>query len=164
MKVGDSVNNDTWRQVSDNENDSLTPQQFQQAAESLGFKTTEDDFTKATSKSDGVMGKKQFVKWLSGVNEVTAIKSVFLGKKSYIDRIRDKLGNVAYHIRLKDIPGKCVQAKVDQCYDGDPMAMFEDLFRGATVEFDLTSGGNCVFKTHKDHTITTERLIRKVRF
>jgi hypothetical protein len=89
---------------------------------------------------------------------------VFLRKKSYIDRIQDDVGNEAFHIRLKGIPGKCVQAKVDECYGGNPMVMFEDLFHGATVEFDLTSGGNCVFKTRKDHTITTEKLSRKVRF
>lgn len=44
------------------------------------------------------------------------------------------------------------------------MAIFKDLFDGATIDFDLTSGGNCVFETRKDHTLTTEELSRKVRF
>ena len=43
--------------------------------------------------------------------EIHACESIFLGKKSYIDRLRDDEGNEAFHIRLKGIPSKCIQAK-----------------------------------------------------
>ena len=54
-----------------------------------------------------------------------------------------------YHIRLKGIPSKCIQARVDEAYGGNPMLMFNDLFEGKEIEFDLESGGNCLFKTNK---------------
>ena len=76
----------------------------------------------------------------------------------------DEEGNEAYHIRLKGIPSKCIQAKCDEAYSGDPMLMFHDLFEGKEVEFDLESGGNCVFKTNKDHSICTGSMTRKVCF
>jgi hypothetical protein len=128
----------------------------------LGQFHSDFEFSEIYHTVDGKLTKVG--KSVDVVGEILAVKSIFLGKKSYIDRIRDEIGNEAYHIRLKGILGKCIQSKADECYSGDPMAMFEDLYYGATVEFDLTSGGNCVFKTRKDHTITTEKLSRNVRF
>ena len=46
------------------------------------------------------------------------ILSYFLGKKSYIDKLRDEKGNVGYHIRMKGMPGRCLDAKVKGEYDG----------------------------------------------
>ena len=65
---------------------------------------------------------------------------------------------------MKGIPDKCIDAKVMDSYDGDPMKLFDDLYRGKTVEFDLESGGNCVFKTGKNHLVSTGSMCRKVRF
>ena len=96
--------------------------------------------------------------------EIHACESIFLGKKSYIDRLRDEEGNEAFHIRLKGIPSKCIQAKTAEAYGGDPMKLYTDLFEGKEVEFDLESGGNCVFKTNKDHSISTGSMKRKVCF
>jgi len=87
--------------------------------------------------------------------EIWAEESYFLGKKCYIDRLRDEAGKTAYHVRMKGIPSKCIDAKVSSEYGGDPMRLFGELFDGAKVPFDLTSGGNCAFKTHKNHTIST---------
>ena len=44
------------------------------------------------------------------------------------------------------------------------MKLYTDLFEGKEVEFDLESGGNCVFKTNKDHSISTGSMKRKVCF
>ena len=44
------------------------------------------------------------------------------------------------------------------------MKLYTDLFEGKGVEFDLESGGNCVFKTNKDHSISTGSMKRKVCF
>jgi hypothetical protein len=87
--------------------------------------------------------------------EIWAEESLFLGKKCYIDRLRDEAGNTAYHMRMKGIPSKCIGAKVISEYDGDPMRLFGELFAGEKVPFDLTSGGNCAFQTNKNHTIST---------
>ena len=98
------------------------------------------------------------------VREVIAVESIFLGKKSYIDRLQDEDGNHAYHLRMKGIPSRCVLSRCDTSYDGDPMALYKDLYRGRSVEFDLTSGGNVCFKYNKNHTVKTPSMKRKVQF
>ena len=100
-----------------------------------------------------------------GGGEVSAKESYFLGKKTYIDELTDEQGNKGYHIRMKGIPGKCIDAKVKAEYKGDPLLLYKDLYEGKPVTFDLKSGGNCCFKTGKDHYISTvESMTRTVRF
>ena len=79
--------------------------------------------------------------------EVSAKESYFLGKKTYIDELTDEQGNKGFHIRMKGIPGKCIDAKVKADYDSDPLLLYKDLYEGKPVKFDLKSGGNCCFKT-----------------
>jgi hypothetical protein len=97
--------------------------------------------------------------------EVWAKESYFLGKKTYIDLLTDEKGNEGYHIRMKGIPGKCIWAKVEAEYNNDPMKLYKDLYEGKPVKFDLKSGGNCCFKTGKDHYISTvAQMTRTVQF
>jgi len=103
--------------------------------------------------------------------KITAIESIFLGKKSYIDKLQDAIGQIAYHIRLKGIPSKCIMAKVNAEFGGDPMKLFRKLYfddysdqKEKGVKFDLSSGGNCVFKSRKNHTMVTSHMYRIVRF
>ena len=96
--------------------------------------------------------------------EIKAVESYFIGKKTYIDKLEDELGQKCYHIRLKGIPSKCILSKCNEDYEGDPMSLYKDLYNGKTVSFDLTSGGNCVFKSNKNHTMTTSAMIRDVTF
>ena len=112
------------------------------------------DFDKVDSPSAALLG-----------GAVWAEESYFLGKKSYIDRLRDEKGNVGYHIRMKSIPGKCMDFKSKTEYVDDPMLLYKDLYEGNPVKFDLKSGGNCCFKTGKDHYISTvESMTRTVHF
>lgn len=101
---------------------------------------------------------------MQSVGTIKAIESYFIGKKTYIDKLVDEAGQVCYHIRLKGIPARCIQAKCGKDYGGDPMLLYKDLYEGKTVSFDLTSGGNCVFKSNKNHTMTTSAMIRDVTF
>ena len=97
--------------------------------------------------------------------EVSAKESYFLGKKTYIDELTDEKGNKGYHVRMKGIPGKCIAAKVKAEYNDDPLLLYKDLYEGKAVKFDLKSGGNCCFKTGKDHYISTvETMTRTVCF
>jgi hypothetical protein len=97
--------------------------------------------------------------------DISATKSIFLGKKSYIDLLEDDDGDsMIYHIRLKGIPIKCIMHKVNTEYNGNPMEMFEDLLRGEVVEFDMSAGGNVMFKVNKNHTISTVAMKRRVKF
>jgi hypothetical protein len=102
---------------------------------------------------------------VKGGGEVWAKESYFLGKKTYIDELTDEQGNQGYHIRMKGIPGKCINAKVKADYNGDPLLLYKDLYEGKPVKFDLKSGGNCCFKTGKDHYISTvAQMTRTVQF
>jgi hypothetical protein len=101
---------------------------------------------------------------MKSVGDIKAVESYFIGKKTYLDKLVDEAGQECYHIRLKGIPGRCIQAKCDEDYDGSPMGLYKDLYAGKTVSFDLTSGGNCVFKSNKNHTMTTSAMIRDVTF
>ena len=96
--------------------------------------------------------------------KVRATESLFVGKKSYIDKLQDEAGNVAYHIRMKSIPSNCLLHTVAKKYDRDPMKLYEALYRGQVENFDLTSAGNCCFKTTKSHEVFTTRIERKVCF
>ena len=95
---------------------------------------------------------------------VTAVESIFLGKKSYIDRIQDENGNQAFHIRQKGIPSKCLQFYCDQQYEANPFEMYLELFQGEAIDFELSSGGNCLFRTGKDHLVSTGSMTRRVCF
>lgn len=75
------------------------------------------------------------------VGEIVAMDSIFLGKKCYIDRITgvDKNKNELedYHIRMKGVSTNCIVHKGITEYDGKHLEMFEKLFVGDTLEFNL---------------------------
>ena len=129
---------------------------------SYGQFSTDFEFPDAWHFRDGKFRKVE--KAIKPVGEVKAIRSIFLGKKSYIDELSDDAGNVAWHMRMKGIPSKCMLAKVAACFDKDPMKLYEWLLMGKTVEFDLTADGNCCFKTTKSHQVYTQTMTRNVCF
>ena len=129
---------------------------------SYGQFSTDFEFSDAWHFRDGKFRKVG--KSIKPVGEVKAIRSIFLGKKSYIDELCDEAGNIAWHMRMKGIPSKCMLAKVAACFDKDPMKLYEWLLIGKTVEFDLTADGNCCFKTTKTHQVYTQTMTRKVTF
>ena len=73
--------------------------------------------------------------------DIKAIDSIFLSKKNYCDKLKsvDEEGNdiTDYHIRMKGIPEDCIKYKANQEYGGDLMALYNDLYEGKTLEFDL---------------------------
>lgn len=73
--------------------------------------------------------------------DIKAIDSIFLSKKNYCDKLKsvDEEGNdiIDYHIRMKGIPEDCIKYKANQEYGGDLMALYNDLYEGKTLEFDL---------------------------
>lgn len=100
----------------------------------------------------------------SPIGAIISKQAIFLGKKSYIDRLVDTSGQEAYHIRLKGIPNRCILSTCNQKFDGDPMAMFQHLFDENQVGFDLGSDGHCMFKTNKDHSVKSQKLTRTIGF
>ncbi len=108
---------------------------------------------------------------LPGCTNVVATKSIFLGKKCYIDKLEgtNAKGEKEYgfHIRMKGIPEKCIHYVVEHTDKyGDVMDLYMDLYKGNEVAFDLTNGGSKAnFKFNKNYTINTLSMFtRSVRF
>ena len=97
------------------------------------------------------------------VGDIWATDSIFLGKKSYIDKLesRDKDDNpiYGYHIRMKGITPSSIDYTTKlNSEDGtlDYMSLYENLFNGDKINFDLLCGGEKdMFKSNKDMSIRT---------
>jgi len=102
------------------------------------------------------------------VGDIVADQSVFLGKKCYLDRItgKDKDGNVIvdYHIRMKGVNSGCIRKKAEQEYGGDLVKLYEDLYNGEKIEFDLLTAGPS-FDMRKDMSIVSrKKFTRAIKF
>ena len=72
-------------------------------------------------------------------------ESLFLMKKCYIDKLKGfnkktKKWETDYHIRMKGIPESSILLKAHQDYNDDPIKLFEDLYNGTPLEFNLIKG------------------------
>lgn len=107
---------------------------------------------------------------IEGCTNILAKRSIFLGKKSYIDELhgKDKDGNtvIDYHIRMKGIPNSVILHTSKKLGYNSPFELYEDLYKGKSIEFDLTNDGSkCNFKMNTDYTVKTlNHFIRKVSF
>lgn len=101
--------------------------------------------------------------------DIVAIKSIFLGKKAYVDVLegKDANNNVVndYHIRMKGVSDKaikyyCLMNKIT------PYELYKKLYDGEKIKFDLVCGGNaCSFEYNKDYTISSNSaFVREVSF
>ena len=99
-------------------------------------------------------------------NSIFAKRSIFLGKKCYIDELYSEYGDkVDYHIRLKGVPSASI---LDYAYNNNitPYQVYEKLFKKEEILFDMTCGGKKInFKFNKDMTISTlNEFGRKIKF
>ena len=102
------------------------------------------------------------------VGDIHATRSIFLGKKCYVDELKgyDKDGNelIDYHIRMKGIPNDCIIHKADTEYGGDIIALYKDLYDGKEVSFNLLAV-RPKFEMCKDMQIITKtKFDRKISF
>ena len=81
---------------------------------------------------------------MNGCKNIVSIESYFLGKKMYIDKLQgeDKDGNINidYHIRLKGVPNSSIIYTSKQL-NKNVMNLYQDLYNGEKIEFDLLEGG-----------------------
>ena len=102
--------------------------------------------------------------------DIKSVKSIYLGKKCYCDKLegKDENGNIVndYHIRMKGVSNQSIQHLAYEKYNGDIMKIYEELYEGKELEFDLLCGGKKVsFEFHKDMTISSRQLFkRKIKF
>ena len=77
--------------------------------------------------------------------DIWATDCIFLGKKCYIDKLesRDKNNKPIYghHIRMKGVPSKSIDYTANKKFNGDVMKLYETLYEGKNVNFDLLCGG-----------------------
>ena len=99
--------------------------------------------------------------------DIMAIKSIFLGKKMYIDVLegKDENNNVIqdYHIRMKGVSESsilyyCLINKID------PYELYKKLYENEKIKFDLACGGNkCSFEYNANYSICSKSdFIREV--
>lgn len=103
-------------------------------------------------------------------NDIHSRRMIMLGKKSYIDELvgKDEQGNehIEYHIRMKGIPNSCVEYTTKQLQLKTPYELYQKLYRGDRVSFDLTQGQvKSMFKFNGDYSVKTLTAFdREVRF
>ena len=105
--------------------------------------------------------------------EIYATKSIFLGKKSYIDILEsvDNLGNIitGTHIRLKGITTEGLEHAAKE-YDNGHIGLYEDLSKGIEKKFILnpfnidTNKNKVLFEFKQGRVSTRKEFIRKVKF
>jgi hypothetical protein len=104
---------------------------------------------------------------LPGCKDIVATQSIFLGKKSYIDKLQGidkKTGEtkIGYHIRMKGIPNSCLTYASDLMGYKNILNFYEDLFAGKSLVVDLTNEGNKVnFKMNNDYSIETLDIFKR---
>ncbi len=98
--------------------------------------------------------------------KIRSVESVFLGKKCYVDKLQgDEEGIFDYHIRMKGVSGDAIADKLLE--DGiEPIELYERLFNGEEVKFDLCCRGiKSCFETMSDGSMTTRAIFeRNIQF
>jgi len=89
-------------------------------------------------------------------------KSIFLGKKCYIDELRgtNKEGKeeIMYHMRMKGIPSTCITYTAKKLGLKNEYELYERLYNNEKIQFDLLEGNKKVmFKRNVDKSIETLR-------
>ena len=102
------------------------------------------------------------------VGDIHAVRSIFLGKKCYLDEIQgyDEDGNelIDYHVRMKGIPCDCIWYKANTEYGGDIVSLYKDLYDGKELTFNLLAV-RPKFEMCKDMNIITKtKFERKISF
>jgi hypothetical protein len=98
------------------------------------------------------------------VNNVVSTGLIMLGKKSYIDRLQGvgEDGEIYndFHIRLKGINNEAIKLKLKDY--NNAFELYEDLYNGKKIEFDLTAeGSKCCFEFGKSYNIITKTSFKR---
>jgi hypothetical protein len=102
---------------------------------------------------------------------IVSIKSIFLGKKAYIDYLKGESITTGknvyeYHIRMKGVNEGAVKVYADEnSMKEDLFEIYKELFYGKKIEFDLVKGGCLNFKYDNEYNIKTDPIFtREVSF
>jgi hypothetical protein len=96
-----------------------------------------------------------------------ATQSLFVGKKIYIDKLTNDLGHTTNQYRMKGIKQDVVEIRARELNgqsDDAIWKLYEDLYRGVEIEFDLCSDSSpCFDMKHNFSVGTKDAFLRKVR-
>jgi len=104
------------------------------------------------------------------IKNIKSLKLIALGKKCYIDELQgeDNNGNIikGHHIRLKGIPNSTIIYEAKNNYKNNPMNIYEDLYKGKKINFDLTNDGTKPnFEFDKSYNVKTKyQFNREIKF
>ena len=96
----------------------------------------DNDFKMSGSKNiNDILDMKNKIK-----SNIESIGAVYLAKKMYIHHLKAATGEEGFHIRMKGVPTRAIYY---YCYKNNcsPFDIFESLYHGNSVLFDLTCGG-----------------------
>lgn len=104
---------------------------------------------------------------LEGASDIYADKSIYLGKKCYISSLIGKSNGKeirGYHVRMRSIPKYSIEdyakSKNMTLYQ-----VYEELFNGKEIEFNLLCNNNKKFEYHGDFSISfKDKFTRKIKF
>ena len=91
-------------------------------------------------------------------------KSIFLGKKAYLDCLRNEDGKEDYFIRMKGVPDDVI---INTCKDMNITVeeLYERMYIGNEIDFNLLNSNKPKFEFTKDFQIMIkEKFSRKVKF
>lgn len=105
------------------------------------------------------------------VGEIVATKSIFLGKKSYIDQLEsvDKDGKkiVDYHYRMKGCTVAGLEDKANRKYKGNMFELYTKLLNGKEMKIIMNPKNSKPMFEYSDNAISTRRqgkFIRTIQF
>ncbi len=85
--------------------------------------------------------------------EIWAYKSIFNGKKCYIDMLTNEEGKYAIHNRAKGVSLDTIDKLANEIYNGDKFKLYDDLFNEKKINFDLLTT-KPRFKNNKNRQIS----------
>jgi hypothetical protein len=90
-------------------------------------------------------------------------KLIAVGKKSYLDILRNEDGDEDYHFRLKGIPQNVI---LNYCSNNHITLeqLYTKLYNGETIEFNLLDGSTCFRKDKTFAQYTPTIFNRKIKF
>ena len=97
------------------------------------------------------------------VGKIYSRKLIALGKKSYLDILVDEEGHEGYHIRLKGIPHQVILNKCKRL-EISVEELYERLYKGEKMTFDLLDGTNAFRKTKAFQQTNLPTFTRCVSF
>ena len=92
-----------------------------------------------------------------------AIVHISAGKKMYYDLLENDKGETAEHYRLKGIPQQCIKNTAAKLFQGSVKALYEALYNGESIDFDLLDGKVCMVMDKSGHVHYKSSFNRAVK-